>query len=571
MNKFQFLPLLLLLLLLLLSNQDNAAQQDRKHYSKVFNREKPYRIFLPAAYEKEPGRRFPVLYYMHGNKGTHQTPFDNIQDLADKHQLILVSWNGRSEDSDVRPYNIGYHSNINYPYQITDYFLEFYQHIDSSFRTQANRNGRGVFGHSMGGFVAYVLGQTFPHLIGLVINSKGSPEFFMGMPGNHTLIQHRHLFGNLHGVLVRFQHSTIGEELFHLNEEVHYAASQEAGLQYYFQTYDSKHSLTFPQFKDAVDWAAANFRNIPSPPSRWHHASTSASFQVWGYDIRSNLNEPGFIELRGVTKAGFRVQTRKWLPDGIVITGVTINILTAPVYEPNVSYNISDFNVSTGQTTTTTATADSKGRLQVKSDHNAHVFGITRAKEKAALTITQFAGINNTGFVHHKRNSAIKIRVWNRGSLKADGVKVKISTAVKDVHIENPEINIGTITAGQHNWLPDSIRVLINTAAPSDGVSPYIRFNLMFTDNKGNSWSDEIDLLPFYDIEEFDAIGVDDGDSEIFGSGNGNNIAEPGELIMIYQESHRTKLYYNDPYSTTKNFTTICNPINGATVTHYHL
>ncbi len=32
-------------------------------------------------------------------------------------------------------------------------------------------------------------------------------------------------------------------------------------------------------------------------------------------------------------------------------------------------------------------------------------------------------------------------------------------------------------------------------------------------------------------------IGIDDGDSEIFGSGNGNNIAEPGETVMIYEIS----------------------------------
>lgn len=548
MKNLKLIPFSLLLLLLLGFAVDMAAQQDRTHYSQVFKREKPYRIFLPAAYEKEPARRFPVLYYMHGNKGTHQTPFDNIQELADKHQLILVCWNGRSEEADVRPYNVGYHSNINYPYQITDYFLEFYQHIDSTYRTQANRNGRGVFGHSMGGFVAYVLGQKFPHLIGLVINSKGSPEFFMGLPNNHTLIQHRHLFGNLHGVLVRFQHSTVGEELYHLNEEVHFAASQEAGLQYDFQIYDNKHTLTYPQFKDAVDWAAANFKNIPPPPARWHHASTSASFHVWGYDVHSNLNEPGFIELRGVSKAGFRIQTRKWLPDGVAIPGIKITVHTAPVYEPNVAYNISDFNAQTGETKTSKVTADTKGRLSIQSDHEAHVFGITRAKEKAALAVSQFAGINETRFVNHKTSSAIKIRVWNRGSSKVDGVKVKISTAAKDVVIENPEITIGTIAAGQHDWLRDSFRVIINTAPPTDGVSPYIRFNLVFTDNKGNSWNDEVDVLPFYDIEEFDAIGVDDGDSEIFGSGNGNNIAEPGELIMIYQESHRTKLYYDDPY-----------------------
>ncbi len=37
----------------------------------------------------------------------------------------------------------------------------------------------------------------------------------------------------------------------------------------------------------------------------------------------------------------------------------------------------------------------------------------------------------------------------------------------------------------------------------------------------------------------------------MFGSGNGNNIAEPGEYIMVYEISNcsnRTRLYYDDPY-----------------------
>ena len=54
-----------------------------------------------------------------------------------------------------------------------------------------------------------------------------------------------------------------------------------------------------------------------------------------------------------------------------------------------------------------------------------------------------------------------------------------------------------------------------------------------------------------YDVPEFVNLGIDDGDSEIFGSGNGNNIAEPGESILIYEISHvphRLRLFYDDPY-----------------------
>ena len=50
--------------------------------------------------------------------------------LVNDNQVILVAWNGRSVESDLRPYNIGNHSNINYQIQFKDYFLELVGHID---------------------------------------------------------------------------------------------------------------------------------------------------------------------------------------------------------------------------------------------------------------------------------------------------------------------------------------------------------------------------------------------------------------------------------------------------------
>lgn len=84
-----------------------------------------------------------------------------------------------------------------------------------------------------------------------------------------------------------------------------------------------------------------------------------------------------------------------------------------------------------------------------------------------------------------------------------------------------------------------------------DGSPFRIRFNLTITDNKKHIWHDEFDAPVYFDVPEFTEIGIDDGDSEIFGSGNGNNIAEPGETVMIYEissSSRRLRLYYDDPY-----------------------
>lgn len=523
------------------------AQTDRAHYSRVFQREKPYRVYLPAGYEGNLSKRYPVVYYFHGNKGDHRLPYEGVQTLIDRHQLILVCWNGRSADSDERPYNNGYHSNVNYPYQFHEYFIEFMNHIDSAYRTIADRNHRAVFGHSMGGFMAYYLAGKYPQKVGLVINSKGSPEFFVGQPGNHTLIQHRHLMKNLKGLVVRFQDGIIGEELHHLNAEVHQASLLTDGLLYNYQTYTSTHNLTSEQFWEGLNYAAANLSRIPPPPTDWYHADMYPSFTVWDYEIESTLKEPGYIELIGVNKAGFKIQTRKWLPDGISIPGVDITVRTAAQYKPNQPYTITDFSPLTGQSSKWTAQADAQGRLKIETDHQPHVIGISEKKSAASPAITQLRSRNGSRFLSPTGGS-LNLRLWNRGGQPLDQLTVKITTLAKDVVIDNPVIQIKQLRAGENNWMTDSFKIHILKPPPADGVSPYINFQLEFRDAKGNSWHDEADILPFYNVPEFAEVGIDDGDSEIFGSGNGNNIAEPGELIMIYQESHRTRLYYDDPY-----------------------
>ena len=76
----------------------------------------------------------------------------------------------------------------------------------------------------MGGFMSFFLAGKYPQIIGAAVSLKGSPEFFIGYPENHTLYCTRYMFKNLIGVKVRFHNSTLGEELFHLNKEVNNGA-----------------------------------------------------------------------------------------------------------------------------------------------------------------------------------------------------------------------------------------------------------------------------------------------------------------------------------------------------------
>lgn len=525
-----------------------TAQTDTLHNSQVFGTPRPYRIYLPASYQQKPHKRFPVVYYFHGNKGDHRLPFDGVQALTDKAGVILVAWNGRSVFTDDRPYNIGYHSNINYPVQFKDYFPELVQHIDSNYRTLTDRANRALIGHSMGGFMSFFLAGKYPHLVSITVNSKGSPEFFAGTTARHTLYQQRYMFKNFKGVKLRFQNGSTGEELVHLNNEMHNGALQEPGLDYSYQAYEGPHKLQFDQFSDAFRFVTATIGSPAPQPRRWHHADIYPDFDVWGYTVNSNLTTPGFIELNGVTKGGFTSQTRSWQPDGPAIPGTTLRISTAPIYQPRSQYSVLQFDKATDSTFIQSITSDEKGRIQLTAGSTPRIFGIYNAASPAEIVIADFLTDRKDHFLPHKKPASIRVRLLNRGGKSTGKLTATLTTTTPGVNITQPGIQLPAIASGKTAWTNADFSVTATQPPPADGSSPFVKFVLTVKDEKGQTWEDEFDVLPFFDVPTFNEIGIDDGDSEIYGSGNGNNIAEPGEKVMIYQFSHRTKLYFEDPY-----------------------
>lgn len=527
---------------------NTQAQTDTSHYSRVFGGIKPYRIYLPANYHTQPGKKFPVIYYFHGNKGDHKLPFEGVPALVNNASVILVAWNGRSVPQDDRPYNIGYHSNINYPIQFKDYFLELVGHIDSSYRTLPDRANRGLIGHSMGGFMSFFLAGKYPQLVSISVNSKGSPEFFAGSPARHTLYQQRYMFKNFKGVKLRFQNGSIGEELVHLNTEMHHGAQQEPNLDYSYQAYEGPHQLNFEQFRDAFLFVAGAI-GTPAPlPQRWHHADLYPNFEVWDYAVNSNLTTPGFVELNGVTKGGFTSQTRAWQPDGPSIPGTALQISTAPIYRPNATYSLVQYDKSKDSISTRNITADAQGRILVNTSGTPVIFGINAKNSAPEIVLADFNAGRKDHFLPHKTPASIRLRLLNRGGSASGKLTATLSTTTPGVSISQPSIQLPAIASGQLAWTEASFSISANQEPPADGSSPFVKFQLTIKDEKGRNWEDEFEALPFFAVPTFNEIGIDDGDSEIYGSGNGNNIAEPGEKIMIYQFSHRTKLYFEDPY-----------------------
>jgi S-formylglutathione hydrolase FrmB len=126
-------------------------------------------VYLPPSYSHNGKQRYPVLYLLHGftdnvdNWWGVKPHFVNVPDAANKalaaggKEMILVM-----PDAFTR-YQGSMYSNSVTTGDWEDYVAkELVDYIDGHYRTIANRSGRGLAGHSMGGYGAIRIGMKHP-------------------------------------------------------------------------------------------------------------------------------------------------------------------------------------------------------------------------------------------------------------------------------------------------------------------------------------------------------------------------------------------------------------------------
>lgn len=111
-----------------------------------------YCVYLPPSYEakKNSEKRFPVVYYLHGGRPGSETKsirltkyIDRAMKNGDVSEMIYVFVNGGK----VSHYNTPQFDSLG-----EDVFVkELIPHIDSTYRTVARRESRGLEGFSQGG------------------------------------------------------------------------------------------------------------------------------------------------------------------------------------------------------------------------------------------------------------------------------------------------------------------------------------------------------------------------------------------------------------------------------------
>ncbi|MDM4718243.1 alpha/beta hydrolase-fold protein [Micromonospora sp. WMMA1363] len=133
------------------------------------------RIFLPADYATDPGRRWPVAYFLHGGSGS---PDDAAAAPALRsNSMITVAPDGGRKgwyaDWVMQNTALGaanwetFHTNQVIPY------------IDANLRTLTDRSHRAVIGLSMGGYGSLHYAEARPDLFGHVAVLSGGIDFGM--------------------------------------------------------------------------------------------------------------------------------------------------------------------------------------------------------------------------------------------------------------------------------------------------------------------------------------------------------------------------------------------------------
>ena len=121
-------------------------------------------VVLPPSYRTNPNKRYPVVYYLHGFAidgrnfyNYMKVPEAVAKNAAEGNEFIVVV-----PDTLTRMGGSMYSNSVT-----TGNFREFIAkdlvaYIDSQYRTIARREGRGLAGHSMGGYGTWVVGMTYP-------------------------------------------------------------------------------------------------------------------------------------------------------------------------------------------------------------------------------------------------------------------------------------------------------------------------------------------------------------------------------------------------------------------------
>jgi enterochelin esterase-like enzyme len=127
-------------------------------------------VYLPPSYKTEKGRRYPVVYMLHGFTDDDAKWFGMVKHWINFPEVINKALaDGKTREMIVVMPNAFtrfkgsmYSSSVTIGDWETFITKELVGHIDSNYRTLAKRESRALAGHSMGGYGTMRLGMKYP-------------------------------------------------------------------------------------------------------------------------------------------------------------------------------------------------------------------------------------------------------------------------------------------------------------------------------------------------------------------------------------------------------------------------
>jgi S-formylglutathione hydrolase FrmB len=146
-------------------------------------------VYLPPSYKTEPSKRYPALFLLHGYTGRPEewvtdayqgmklpSEMDSLIAKGLSAEMIVVVPNGRNA------YLGSFYTNSVVTGNWEDFiYRDVVKYVDAKYRTLAKSSSRGIAGHSMGGYGAFMLAMKHPDIFGAVYSLS---PCCMGMEGD---------------------------------------------------------------------------------------------------------------------------------------------------------------------------------------------------------------------------------------------------------------------------------------------------------------------------------------------------------------------------------------------------
>lgn len=268
MKKFIFSAAILLATAFSLNAQEVKEQDPAAHQARVFpipvehlyfhsnvlNADKNFSVMLPRSYSKEPNRRYPVVYMLHG-AGENDWEWANISVSMISEAITMITNDGSAAECIVvfpnanEAGHMGYFNQPDWKYE--DYFFnELMPCIDKRYRTIPDKGHRAIGGLSMGGGGSFNYGMRHPELFSSVyaISAAVSPALFDTAQANPSVLPQTMNGGNYTAEQIEVAKSVYfvldcGDDDFLFDANVAtYQQMKKNGMKVQFRCFDGAHA-----------------------------------------------------------------------------------------------------------------------------------------------------------------------------------------------------------------------------------------------------------------------------------------------------------------------------------------